>query len=411
MEKSRLGTKISILLLAFCTGSLAVAVPAIDSISKLYPDVAQGTLLLIGTLPTLAAIPTSVFSAIVYKLVGYKRTGILAVLMVSLGGALPLFFNYFTVILVSRIVLGVGYGLCSVLPATLIGISLAGDKSQQNFYGYQVAMLGLAGAVFGQVGGIMTGIDVKWMWAVHLGFIAVLPVILFAMKEPTEAELEAQNSSENQEINDSMAAKAGRAIPLIFFGILIFHFLCGTVDMTWYANVSYIVSEKGIANGAVFSGTLIGINNLAMMIGGATCGRLSRYVKQYSIITAIAFVIAGCLLTWVTANKFLLILGSILVGYGDSFAYSSSFAIAGYLVPGKANGLAVGIMNAVVQGGCFFGPYIPLMISSAMGSGGVIMTQMIIIVVIAVVNATIYSVVLRTRACKPLAAGYAAANK
>lgn len=226
MEKSRLGTKISILLLAFCTGSLAVAVPAIDSISKLYPDVAQGTLLLIGTLPTLAAIPTSVFSAIVYKLVGYKRTGILAVLMVSLGGALPLFFNYFTVILVSRIVLGVGYGLCSVLPATLIGISLAGDKSQQNFYGYQVAMLGLSGAVFGQVGGIMTGIDVKWMWAVHLGFIAVLPVILFAMKEPTEAELEAQNSPENQEINDSMAAKGRQS---------------NSADLLWYSNIPFPV--------------------------------------------------------------------------------------------------------------------------------------------------------------------------
>lgn len=149
MKSSKTGTKIAILLLASSQGSLAIAVTAIETLSSLYPDVAQGTLLLISTLPTLTAIPASIFSAAFYKLLGYKNTGIMAVLMVGVGGAIPLVIPGITAILISRFLLGIGYGVSAVLAPTLIGIKLAGDKNQKNFYGYEVAMLGMSGVIFG----------------------------------------------------------------------------------------------------------------------------------------------------------------------------------------------------------------------------------------------------------------------
>lgn len=408
MKQSKTGTKIAILLLASCQGSLAIAVTAIETLSGVYPDVAQGTLLLISTLPTLAAILASVCSAAFYKMLGYKNTGIMAVLMVGLGGAIPLVIPGIAAILISRVILGIGYGISAVLAPTLIGIKLAGDKNQKNFYGYEVAMLGMSGVIFGQIGGILTGINVKMMWALHLVFLLVLVIIIAGLEEPTEQELAVQSAADGaKEKHDKAVGNILHAIPSIFFLLIILHFAASSVSMTWYSNVSYVTAERGILNAAAFAGTMMAVYNLGNFVGGLMTGRFSMLTKHYTVIVGITFFAVCYFLTCISGNKLIMLLAAMILGMGDAIAYSSAFTIVGYLVKGESNGLAVGVMNAFTQGGCFVGPYIPLMISTAMGGDGAALPQMRISVVLAVVLAVVYFVVLRLKACKPIAEGYA----
>ena len=407
MKQSNLGNKISILLLALCQGSVTIAAPALDTISKEYPSVPQATILLIATLPTLAAILASVFSAVIYKVLGYKKTGIAAVLMVGLGGALPLFVPGFPVIILSRVIMGIGYGICSVLPPTLIGITLAGDKSQKNYYGYAVAMLGVSGVVLGQIGGIVVGISVKWLWAVHLIFLLILPVIIIGMKEPTKEELAKQSVSvESAEHTGKKNENMLHAFPAVFFVLLILHFITGVVDTTWCTNVSYLVVEKQIAHAATFAGTLIAAFNLGAFVGGTMMGRIAKFTKRFTVVFGISCSMISCLLSFLFGNIVILVVAGFIIGIADSTIYSSAFTISGYLVPGEANGLAVGIMNAVVQAGCFVGPYIPLWISNVIGQGTVT-SQMGIVALFAAICVAIYTLILKSKASKPLVDGYA----
>lgn len=408
MKQSKTGTKIAILLLASCQGSLAIAVTAIETLSGIYPDVAQGTLLLISTLPTLTAILSSVCSAAFYKVLGYKNTGIMAVLMVGLGGAIPLLIPGITAILISRFILGIGYGVSAVLAPTLIGIKLAGDKNQKNFYGYEVAMLGMSGVIFGQIGGILTSVNVKLMWALHLVFLLVLVVIIIGLEEPTAEELAVQSTADSaKKESDKLTGKLRHSIPSIFFLLIILHFAASSVSMTWYSNVSYVTAERGILNAAAFAGTMMAIYNLGNFIGGIITGRFARFTKHYTVIVGIVFFAVCYFLTCISGNKAIMLLAAMILGMGDAIAYSSAFTIVGYLVKGESNGLAVGIMNAFTQGGCFVGPYIPLAISTAMGNNGAALPQMRISVILAVILAVVYSIVLRIKACQPIAEGYA----
>lgn len=406
MKKSNRGNKISILLFALCQGSLSVAAPALESISRAYPDVSQASILLVGTLPLLAAIFASVFSAVLYRVLGYKKTGIVSVLMVALGGALPLFIPTFTVIIISRVIMGIGYGICSVLPHALIGITLAGDKSQKNYYGYAVAMLGVSGVVLGQIGGIAAGISVKWVWALHLAFLLTLPVIMVGMTEPTPEELAVQNVEPVSGEKGSKKQALFKAFPKVFLVLLVLHFITGVVDSTLYANVSYLVAEKQIAHAATFAGTMVAMANLGAFIGGSMMGRVARIAKRFTVIFGIACSLLSCLLCGLFGNAAILVAAAFIYGIGDSTIYSSAFTISGCLVPGEANGLAVGVMNALIQAGCFVGPYIPLWISNQMGSGTVA-SQLGITTVLAGICLVIYVFVLNSKSGQPLVDGYA----
>ena len=404
-------TKLAILLIQFCTGSIAICMASIETISRLYPNVSQALVLMVGTIPTLAAIVVSLVSVGFYRVLGYKKTAIVAILLVAVGGSIPAMISGFSVILISRLIVGVGYGLCAVLPQTMISIYLYGDKSQSNYYGYGVAMLGIAGVVLGQLGGILTNININLMWLIHLSFLLVLPVILIGVKEPSAELLDKieASSSEDEPTNDENFKKSKKAIPSVFFLLLVFHFLIGSVNMTWYSNSSYVVAERGVLNAAVFAGTIVAAYNAGQMLGGFSVGRISRITRQYSIVFGTVVGIVAFALTWLSGSKALLLAAGLLAGYADAFQYSTAFATCGYMVPGRKNGLAVGMMNAAVQGGCFFGPYIPMYIAAAMNGSHIM--QMGIITVIAVVNIVVYGCVLMTKHCQSLRDGFAKLNQ
>lgn len=402
-EKATTQTKLSILLIQFCTGSIAIAMPAIETISKIYPDISDGLVIMVGTIPTLAAIFVSLVSAGFYHVLGYRKTAIIAVLLVGVGGSIPAVVPGFAIILVSRLIVGIGYGLCAVLPQTMIGIYLHGDKSQANFYGYGVAMLGIAGVVFGQLGGILAAKSISLMWAMHLCFLLVIPVIIAGIKEP-DAERLSMIEGESALQENAGERKKGMGIPSIFFLLLLLHFIIGSVNMTWYSNSSYVIAERGILNAAVFSGTVVAFYNLGQMLGGFSVGRISKFTRHYSIVAGTVIGIVAFAISWLTGSKILLAAAGLLAGYADAFQYSTAFAICGHMVPGKSNGLAVGLINAAIQGGCFFGPYIPLFIASLMSGNHI--SQMGIIVVIALVNVVVYAVVLGTKPMAPLRNGY-----
>lgn len=399
-------TKLAILLIQFCTGSIAICMASIETISREYPNVSAALVLMVGTIPTLAAILVSLCSAIFYSKLGYRKTAIIAVLLVSLGGSIPAFVSGFYIILVSRLIVGIGYGLCAVLPQTMIGVYLRGDKSQSNFYGYGVAMLGIAGVVFGQLGGLLTNINIKLMWMLHLCFLLVLPVIIFGVSEPSQEMLNHLDAeSADTSAGDSNIESSKSAVPAIFFFLLFLHFLIGTTNMTWYSNSSYVVAERGVMNAAAFSGTIVAAYNAGQMLGGFSVGRISRFTRSYSIVFGTSVGLIAFVITWLSGFRVLLLVAGLFAGYADAFQYSTAFAICGYMVPGRKNGFAVGLMNAAVQGGCFFGPYIPMYIASL--SGGSHIMQMGIISIIALINMIVYSCILRTRQCKSLRDGYA----
>lgn len=346
----------SIFLLAMGVGTIT---PAIQNIAEAYPNVPYTTIIYVSTLPTLTLLPASLITgAVAGKKVKYKTLALIGVLLFIISGCAPAFMNStFTLVLISRAVLGIALGIIAPLGNAIIFGLYEGQK-RANLVGIGTVVTNLGGVVLQMLGGTLAGINWSYCFLGHaLGIISFL-IILFFLPEPKKIE------------EPSVDTKSGKKEKL-GAGVWIICILFGVINILNYPtmmNMSTLLVNRGLGDATV-AATVLSLFTVGGMIGGAIFGKVFQVTKRFVIAVACTIMAMGVGLIVIAKSTFVMMAGTTLLGLGFSICMPAIFMILGIMTTPSQNTFAISLATAIMNFGGFVSTYWVMAIQGITGDG------------------------------------------
>ena len=182
--------------------SRATIAPSLPQMARVFSDTANSEFLskLILTIPALAVALSAPFAGQIVDRFGRLRLLFLCLVLYAIGGTTGLYLNDLYLILVGRLILGIGVAGTMTVSATLIGDYFAG-KEREAFMGFEGAFMSFGGVIFVGTGGLLA--DVQWRYPFSLYFFSLLVLGLAAVYlfEPPKAGKSTSSSDSNKGTN------------------------------------------------------------------------------------------------------------------------------------------------------------------------------------------------------------------
>ena len=252
MEKDQTGVvavsplEIVGILAIFCTmGEFTILTPSIAAFSHHFADTPTTTIMLANSITGMISVPVSILSGSLLPRVGFRRSAIIGVLIMSLAGASPFLFpdtQDYSVVIASRMAVGVGLGiLFPVGNATIIAF-FEGER-RSRLLGLGVTVQFLFALVYTTVAGFLTEIGWNYSFLTYLVGLVPLAVVVAFMPEARSLALTESSTS-------SSALCAIRCTPRAVWGYALFALAVWTCVTTVQVITSTVLDERGLAGSA-----------------------------------------------------------------------------------------------------------------------------------------------------------------
>lgn len=273
-------------------------------------NISQSQSELLGTAPSISMVIFILLSSYIVKKMGMKRTIITGLILAGLGGIIPIFANSFSIVLFSRIILGMGLGMYNSLAVTYISALYTGN-TRATLLGMRNSMEAIGQSVMMFLAGIL--LNVSWSASFGVYALAFPIALLFIFKVP-EVEIDEDNETGKKEkMNPAVYA-------LVLFAILLVMNAIATS-----VRFSSIAAEM---RGMQFNSS----NYLALMpilgiIAGFVFGFLNRYLGKITLYLGIICFIASNLFIAISDNNMtLLLLGLYLSSIPGAWCFPFVFS-------------------------------------------------------------------------------------
>lgn len=184
-------TILSISLMLSAASAISVTLPMIKN---QFPDIAPATVESLVTIPSFTMLIFILLSSFIVKGIGKKKTVMLGLTLAFVGGVIPVFATNFSVIYISRFILGAGTGIYNSLAVSLIGDYFDGE-TQQKMLGYQTAFSTLGSSLATFLAGIL--VNVAWQYSYLIYFLTLPIVILVALFLPADKKEVSNHDAES----------------------------------------------------------------------------------------------------------------------------------------------------------------------------------------------------------------------
>lgn len=257
--------KLSLLLVSLLIVSSGVLLPSLPEIASQYPAVNPTLVELLGTLPALFTMLTVGFSPRMARLLGYKLTVQIGLMMTLISGLLPIFTSSFLLLFLSRVTFGIGVGLFNPLLFSFSS-SLYQGKEFSNMIGFQSAFEG--------AGGILTSFLVAYLvaggWRHTLWtYLFIIPIFfLFSLFVPDIKPVEEVAKGEKTSIDKA------------FIGFMFLLVILITVYMSVSIKLTEFLMETGVGT-AIDTGNALALMGLGAMLAGLLFGRNMQLFKDW----------------------------------------------------------------------------------------------------------------------------------
>jgi len=284
----RLTTTVSILSLSTVTGITTLITGIIPQLKQAFPQVPTTLIEWVVTIANCSALITLLLNPWLTRHWGLRRVVISGLILSAIMGCIPAMTTSFSLIMASRVALGLGIGLFSPHAISLITHSFTGDL-RARLLGYQTGLSALGNAVLLGLAGLLTALSwhaVFWLYGLLLG-IALL-VVRF-VPEPVQPEPDTTNR--------------GRPTPLpkrqwTLLGLTFITYL-----LIWGVQLklpSYF-TNRHFGNAATINLTLAAMN-LGGLLAGLTFGYLYRYLHRFTLTLGYAGAAVSVLMLWLAPN-------------------------------------------------------------------------------------------------------------
>ena len=346
-------TILSISLMLSAASAISVTLPMIKN---QFPDIAPATVESLVTIPSFTMLIFILLSSFIVKGIGKKKTVMLGLTLAFVGGVIPVFATNFSVIYISRFILGAGTGIYNSLAVSLIGDYFDGE-TQQKMLGYQTAFATLGSSFATFLAGIL--VNVAWQYSYLIYFLTLPIVILVALILPSDkkevSNQDAASSKQKQSVN----------VLVIFSCIMMFVFFI--LIMNIFTKTSTLIVELNYTNQG-FLGTAFTISSLIGAIGGFVYGHVRSALKQFTPV--VALILIGIVYFLIPSVNSMLMLTIILSGgmlvVSIFIPYMYDILLPG--APENSTNLAISLAMVSCNLGSFFSPFMVQWLGNLVGN-------------------------------------------
>lgn len=301
--------RFALLSASLLVGSAAAINANIPAMADHFSEVPLSMVEMLTTVPSLFLMISVLTSSLIAKKIGYKQTIVIGLGIVMVAGIVPILIDNFTIILISRAMLGFGVGLFNSLLVSMINYFYDG-KERSSMYGLQSAFEGAGGIAITFIAGQL--LKINWQ-APFIAYVIAIPVFLvylkFVPKVKTEDVISANGGNQKKDSNQ----KSGSFLPV--FGYVALIFVAAMLYMIMGIKVASLMTNAGYGSASDASLVII-LLSLGGISAGLLFGKIVKVFNQLTtsiglIILAIAMVILG-----VSQSLSLTFVGGFLTGFG-----------------------------------------------------------------------------------------------
>jgi MFS family permease len=343
-----------------------IAVLGVSSVTPAFPNLAKALNVApenIGLLVTAFTLPTLLLGPIIGVLadrMGRKKIIVPSLLLFGIAGTACAFVRDFNLLLLFRLLQGIGAASLLSLSVTLIGDLYAGERRTAAM-GYNASVSSIGTASYPTIGGALATIGWYYPFMLPAVAIPIALVVLFALKNPEpkgernlrEYLINARRILKNRQLAGLFLASAANFV--LLYGAYV-TYLPQLINDTFKAPPSTI-------------GVILSSISVAIAFTSSQLGRLARRFRETTLIRAsfVFYAIALFIVPFVT-NMWLLLIPTTIFGIGLGIGFPSIQTLLAALAPREY------LATVIAVNGTFFGlgqTLGPLLMGIAFGIGGI----------------------------------------
>lgn len=273
-------------------------------------NISQSQAELLGTAPSISVILFILLSSYIADKLGMKKTIIVGLLLAGIGGIIPILFSNFSMILVSRIILGAGLGLYNSLAVSYISALYTGN-TRASLMGMRNSMEAIGQTVLIFLAGIL--VNISWTASFSVYVLAFPIALLFALKVPEITFEKEEPGTAKGKMNPAVYALVLFAILLVMNSI--------AISVRFTSIATEINGASSNANNYLALMPILGI------AAGFVFGFVNRIFGNITMYLGIGFFIASNLLIAMSSgNMVLLLLGLFLSSIPGAWCFPYIFS-------------------------------------------------------------------------------------
>lgn len=307
--------------------------PILGDLNHIFPQATDLEIQMLTSLPSLLIIPFVLLSGRLS--VGKDKLKILVVglAIFFLSGVACLFARSMALLIVISCVLGIGAGMVIPFSTGLVVDYFTGD--------YRVRQLGYSSAINNLtlvLATVLTGYLAKVDW--HLPFLVyTLPGISLALSFFLKRQRSVPEPAQSLQMRQKMIDRRKLVWLMLFYFFITFAVLV----VTYYA--AFLVDDYRIDS--AFSGVLISLFFLSIMLPGLLIDRIIRRLRQNINLISLLSIFLGLLLTGLFREKGWLVAGVVLTGLGYGVMQPVVYDKAATIAPPRSATLSLSFVMSM----------------------------------------------------------------
>ncbi|CCF28599.1 Putative permease [Leuconostoc citreum LBAE E16] len=317
----------------------------------------------LATTPSIVVTVFVLLSSFIAAKLGDKKTIILGMLLVGFAGIVPFFVSSYAAILVSRMVLGAGFGIFNSLAVSMIAVMYQG-QTRATMLGWRAAVEQIGQAVLTFVAGLL--LNFGWH-TTFLVYLLAFPILyLFYVRVPDTTEMLAEAEEKQGKAAKKSLEGPKKISPVVWILTLFAAFL--VIDyMAIQLSFPFMAQSLGV-NGMVVS-TILSFMLVAAMVGGIVYGTIQRMFGRFTLqVGLILMAISNYLVAFSNHNFVMLTIGVLLIGFPMQLISPFIFSQLPNLAPLKKQPFVTSIILIGFNVGVFVEPFIISFLAGIMGN-------------------------------------------
>lgn len=328
----------------------AIIAPGLPEMSRFFEGSASQVY--VKAILTMPAISIVLFSSLVGLLadrIGRKKLLLFALLVYGISGVSGLIISNIYLLLLSRLVLGIGVAGIMNTATALVGDYFV-SKERSRFLGLQASFMSIGGIVFLNAGGLLA----EWSWRGPFGLYAlafiIIPLATYFLPVVRTIDNASQEDSPSSTLSSEKRKKVFKVFLLGFLGMLFFYLIPVQIPFLLKNNFNLSATVVGIA---------ISIATLTGALASLAFQKIGKHLSPTKIYALTFFCFGlGYLLIGFGENQFFTFLGLAISGAGTGLMMPNGNFILLALLPESIKGKWLGGLTSAIFLGQFLSPLV-----------------------------------------------------
>ena len=258
---------VSIFFTAFAFGLNIVGIsPVLGIINEKYQQYGTSAIQLLQTIQYMLIMVGSLMIGWLTTKISKKKIVLAGLAIIGICGLMPFFSDNFWVLVVSRVLIGFGFGITGPMN-TAIAAELIPEEERAGYMGLHVVGMGIGTMAGSMLGGTLAGFSYRNYYLVYLiPFIAMVGVQMLLVETPP---IKTEKASD---------MKLNKIIYLISFASFVH-----TLFINAYSTNIGIYIAENISNNPGLAGMVTSVNAAFALVTGMCFSKISAKLKNFTL--------------------------------------------------------------------------------------------------------------------------------